>query len=55
LLIGCVHVLATQDIIFELPHNRHPNFIGRSAIMSDLRRRLESDRCVALSGIGGVG
>jgi hypothetical protein len=58
MLINSVYILAAQtaqNVVFELSYSRNPNFIKRSTIMSELKGRLELERYVALSGIGGVG
>jgi len=44
--------------IWNVPHNRNPNFTGREDMLEDLRAKLESGEHAALtaiSGLGGVG
>lgn len=45
--------------IWNVPHNRNPNFTGRESLLTDLRTSLTSGQSAALtqaiSGLGGVG
>jgi Tfp pilus assembly protein PilF len=41
--------------IWNVPHNRNPNFTGREVVLSDLHSTLTSGRPAVLIGLGGVG
>ena len=41
--------------VWNIPHNRNPNFTGREAVLSDLHATLTTGRPVVLIGLGGVG
>src|SRR5215218_2096980 len=40
---------------FAVPYQRNPLFVGRSADLAALESLLDSARCVALAGTGGLG
>jgi tetratricopeptide (TPR) repeat protein len=42
--------------IFQVPHDRNPNFTGRSALLTELRHRMTAgQRAQVIHGLGGVG
>lgn len=41
--------------VWNVPYPRNPFFTGREQILDDLRQALESRKCAALSGLGGMG
>lgn len=41
--------------VFHIPHDRHQNFVGRDAAFEEIERRNQSEQCIVLSGIGGMG
>ena len=41
--------------MIQIPHQRDTHFVGREAIMSQLRESIENQQDCALSGLGGVG
>jgi len=41
--------------VWNIPHNRNPNFTGREDTLSDLHATLTAGRPVVLIGLGGVG
>lgn len=45
----------TSQAYFLIPFERDLQFIGRDDIITEVDRRLETKRRVALAGIGGVG
>jgi hypothetical protein len=42
-------------VCFTVPFERDPKFIGREDIITEIARKFEVQRQVALAGIGGVG
>ena len=45
----------SRTICFTVPFERDLNFIGREDIITEIDRKFEVQRRVALTGIGGVG
>jgi hypothetical protein len=45
----------SQAICFTVPFERDSKFIGREDIITEIDRKFEVQRRVALAGIGGVG
>ena len=45
----------SQPPIFTVPFRRDPHFVGRTAILEELDRKLKENKFVALNGIGGIG
>jgi hypothetical protein len=48
-------VSPSQTACFTVPFERDKKFIGREDIITEVGRRFEVQRRVALAGIGGVG
>jgi hypothetical protein len=46
---------ASRTVCFAVPFERDSKFIGREGIITEIDRRFEVQRRVALAGIGGVG
>ena len=44
-----------QESLFLVPFSRDPHFLGRQDIIDLVEDKLEIERRVALTGIGGVG
>ena len=42
-------------MLFLVPFSQDKQFVGREDMISDIEEKLETERCVALTGIGGVG
>ena len=45
---------ATQPV-FMVPYQRDSNFLGRQSILDEISKRFESQNCVSMAGLGGIG
>lgn len=46
---------STVDCIFTVPYISNPLFVGRAADLRKIDKYLKHDRCIAVTGIGGLG